>query len=368
MEVAMLFRRLGQLLGLESKDTRADERAPAVSENAPAPAALPEDDADAWWLPQYCPTGPAREPGSTAEGHSTGLHSGAEARWGPAEQESFETCAAALRDPNIELPQLQRVAQQLLVELRSDDVDLPHAAQTAAQDPSLAADVLRLANSAAFGGTHEIRRLEQAFIRLGRRRIQSLTLAASLKSVSIHSGGAQRSLGEELWQAALASAVILERVAGRVGLAEEDAFLIGLLHDIGLLAVLRVTSDCQLRRRGRLPRSVFERLGREWHEAVGRRLAEAWKLPHPLPELIGDHHCPPADEDPLRRERLLLAFADSTVARLGYGLISHLTAGPPPGAFLELPCVRGLGFDDGPDTRALLAEFPRLLATRMSCD
>jgi len=267
----------------------------------------------------------------------------------------FEEAAA---DPDRELPQLPQVAQQLLVLLRGEDADLRQAADIAARDPALAADVLRLVNSVAYRGVDEIRRLDLALARLGRRAARALVLTSSMKAVAIRTGGARYSLGEELWQCSVASGVVAGSLSGRHGLPEDDAFLVGLLHDIGMLAVLKIVHGHQVTNGEKVPRPVFDALCQQWHETLGRRMATAWNLPDPLPEVIGDHHRDPFEADRCRDYRLLVRLADVVCAMLEY-------APYVPYDFFNLPCVRRLGLEDAEDARALLEEWPMLIAEHL---
>lgn len=312
-------------------------RTNVIEKDAPAP----DEPAAPWWAP-------VAEPAATTE----------------APQEIDATLhgelTAALDDPDLDLPQLPEVAQNVLLILSSPDGDMRRASEVAARDPVLAANVLRVANSVAFRGVREVARLDQAFARLGQRALRGLLMTAIVKDVAIRVGAAQRTVGEELWRCAWASGIILGRLSRRFGLNEDDAFLAGLLHDIGKLAILRVSHDYQRRGKGRLTRPLFDRLCQEWHEHLGLRVAESWNLPDPLPQLVGNHHAPPAADDPLRTQRLLLQFADAVCVLLEYAPYR-------PVRLLELPCATGLGLmADDEVTREMLEELPDLVSAKMS--
>ncbi len=103
-----------------------------------------------------------------------------------------------------------------------------------------------------------------------------------------------------------------------VGLDEENAFLIGLLHDIGNVIVLRQVCTGRAITRFDIDLDTFEYLCHECHQEFGELIAEAWRLPPRLASLIAGHHDYPADDDPLRTERLALRLADMIAAMLGY--------------------------------------------------
>jgi HD-like signal output (HDOD) protein len=295
-----------------------------------------------WWVPVGPPV---LEPPAPADANAI-------------DRELYQHCIRTLDDPNIELPQISVIVQQVLMMLHSDDVDLRQAADLASRDPALTADVLRLVNSAQYRGVAEINRLEQAFVRLGVRAVRSLLLTCTAKQVAIRVGGERRTMGEELWRRSLAAGILVSALSPRYDIPEEDGFLIGLLHDIGRLAILKVVYDFQRLHGRRVTRAVFDRVCDEWHEHLGQRLAGAWGLPDPIPELCGSHHRVPAEDDPLKTQRYLLQLADAACAMLEY-------APYVPYDFFCLPCVRGLGLEDTPETHRLLANLPDLLRERM---
>jgi hypothetical protein len=102
---------------------------------------------------------------------------------------------------------------------------------------------------------------------------------------------------------------------------------------------------------------VFDRLSYEWHERLGSRLAEAWRLPEPLPTIIGDHHSEPPDGVPHAGQRLLVQFADVACGLLGHGKYV-------PYDFFRMSCVRRLGIQDTPETCRWLVGLPALIAER----
>jgi HD-like signal output (HDOD) protein len=242
-----------------------------------------------------------------------------------------------------------------MLQLRSENVNFRTLAELIGKDPGLSAEVLRYANSAFYAGMNEIKRLDLAFARLGHRALRARVMAVSFKGLSIRTGGPERSRGEELWRRSLACGVILAEMAPRYGLSRDDAFLVGLLHDVGCLAVLRVVHEYQTQMGQRVPAVVFHALCQQWHEKLGANLSEAWNLPDPLPALIGSHHVDAGPEDPLEYYRLLIAFAEVVCAMTGYS--PHV-----PYDFFNTPCVKRLGLQDDGATRAFLAALPEKIA------
>lgn len=277
----------------------------------------------------------------------------------PIDAALHKAIVAVVREPDLELPRLPQVAQQALALLAQPDSRARQLAALIEQDPMLAAAVLRTANSAMYRGVSEITRLEPAFARIGQRSLRGIVLSENVKALAIRvTSGGERSLGHELWQRSIASATIAARFADRVKMSEDEAFLTGLLHDIGMLAVLRIVHDYQKTHGRRVSRTLFDVLCDEWHEHLGLRLADAWNLPTPLPELIAGHHQEPTVADPLRGQRHLLQFTDVVTAMLEYSPYVAYD-------FFNMPCVAAMGLRDDAATRTMLMELPAVIEGRM---
>jgi HD-like signal output (HDOD) protein len=295
-----------------------------------------------WWVPKGEPVLGPPQPGGECDLIDTQLR---------------EHLERVLHHSEVELPALPRVAQRALAMLQDENVDYRRLSKVVQEDPAIAAKLLRVVNSTAYSRMFKTDRLEAAFARLGCRTVRSIILAMTVKTIAMEEAGAERALGEALWQQSIVSAALLGGMSRRYDLPEEDAFLVGLLHDIGKLGLLRILHGYQRTYDAKVPWAQFDRLCDEWHEPLGRRLATNWKLPDPLPEIIGDHHNPPPEQDQRARYRLLVQFADVACAMMGYSPYV-------PYDFFALPCVQGLGIEDTPETHNWLVTFPAIILER----
>jgi HD-like signal output (HDOD) protein len=280
----------------------------------------------------------------------------------PAEKDApelVEFLQRATEHAEIELPALPHVTEVALAMVRDESVDFAELARVLQQDAAITARLLRLVNSAAFGGAHKIVSLREAVTRLGRRRVQNVLVTASVRDVAIKEAGEAKILGERLWKCSIATATIMSSGAPRWQLDPELAFLVGLLHDIGALAALRVTHLYARHYSNNMPVLLFDWLVEQWHERAGRTLAVRWKFDEPLPSLIGDHHSPVSPADEWAPYRHTLQFADLTCALLGY-------AAPAPCDFFNEPCVQALGIEDTPEWQRWLVELPGRIAEHIA--
>ena len=168
------------------------------------------------------------------------------------------------------------------------------------KDPSLSATLLRLANSALYSGEGSAMDLRTAVLRLGFDAVANLgTGAAVIRTLR---GGAHLD-ALKLWQHSVAVGLTAKGVcvlAKRHGQAE-TAFLTGLLHDIGKIALDTCYPEEYLRVLQKVAEGAFfvdaerEVLGMD-HAEAGSLLAADWSFPQAIVEVIRDHHAPGPDD------------------------------------------------------------------------
>ena len=197
-----------------------------------------------------------------------------------------------------QLPTLPAVAARLLELTGSNDSCAQDVIEIVESDPSLTAAVLRLVRRADLGVIDRTMTVHRAVVLLGFTVIRNLvlsiyvfdTLSQREKSASVHREGIRKH--------SLAVACVADMLAGHIGppMVAGEAFVCGLLHDIGKIALDACLPKSYLR--------VIERVDRERacicdveqelfgldHTVAGRRLAARWKLSDPILECIWLHH------------------------------------------------------------------------------
>lgn len=159
------------------------------------------------------------------------------------------------------------------------------------QDQSLAAVVLRLANSAMYRRGPEVVSLSTAVVTLGRRVLRDLAFAQSLHQQALGIGPLI-ALRRRAWRESLVAGQVAQWIAelGRAPL--EDAFVAGLLHDIGRLPVIGALEALLAAHPEADTRSEegWWKLVEAHHVTLGAQLAHAWSLPAVLTDVITRHH------------------------------------------------------------------------------
>jgi diguanylate cyclase (GGDEF)-like protein len=177
------------------------------------------------------------------------------------------------------------VALRIVDLCQQDEVALSDVSRTLAQDPVLAAKILRFANSAAVAGRGPVKTISSATSLLGLLTVQTLALSFSLVS-ELKKGTGRPFDARQFWRRSLFAAVAGRATAYHMGLpAVEEVFLAALLQDIGILILTEVLGDEYeelVRQAGGdhayLTRLEMERLGFD-HSTLGAWLAQEWRLP-----------------------------------------------------------------------------------------
>jgi putative nucleotidyltransferase with HDIG domain len=172
---------------------------------------------------------------------------------------------------------------------RADFDDLVRAAVS---DPVLAGSVLKAANSAAFPRFVPVRGVQEAVMYVGTEQAGQVILAAALRPLLSVRGG------DTLWSHSLESAVVAEMLASRTRyLDPHEAYVLGLLHDIGKLLLNIAPPGAQtcrdrLRAAG-VPDQLAEIItyGAD-HALAGTAVMRAWGLPDDYLTAVEWHHQP----------------------------------------------------------------------------
>ena len=130
-------------------------------------------------------------------------------------------------------PRVAEIVRQVVDDPSTSLVDLERAV---AMDTTLSAQVLKLANSAFFGLQRDVASLRQALLVLGFRATRDLTLGLAAMSV----GRGEEPVRYMIWQKSMRSAVAARVIAPAAGWDRGEAFVAGLLHDIGQLVLLEL--------------------------------------------------------------------------------------------------------------------------------
>lgn len=209
-----------------------------------------------------------------------------------------------------DLPPLPTVATRVIQMTTASDTSSEDLQNLIRMDPALAAQVLKVANSAMFGMVREVSTLTQAILTLGFFTTRSVVLAASIKNLFARGPAGPKE--HTLWEHALVTALMGSAFSKALKVPEsEEVFLAGLMHDIGknVLALKFPEGYSTLLRRvgdgeGEGLLMELDTFGFD-HAMVGEALLSSWNISEGLEAVARWHH------DPLRavpEHRRLVAF------------------------------------------------------------
>lgn len=183
-----------------------------------------------------------------------------------------------------QLYSLPAVAMRVLELTRSPSVDVRELQNCVAGDPALTGKLLRVVNSSLFALSKPVGNLNQAITLLGIQRLKMLVLGFSLPTHSTSS--IQPAVLDRYWRHALLKSVAARELAETLWKScGDEAFVMGLLEDLGLLVLVQDLGDSYVKflhgvwTAGNDPREMeLEVLGFD-HVQLTAKLLEHWGFP-----------------------------------------------------------------------------------------
>ncbi len=233
-----------------------------------------------------------------------------------------------------------------IIELMQDHDYTSHELEKlVSTDPALCLRILKVVNSAFYGTAGRIGTIQRAVIVLGGPAIRNIAIATSVGAMLRGKVWRGEASPRALWRHSLAvagAARLAATVSGRIN--GDEAFLAGLLHDIGFVIELQVSharesaaaADAQL----------VELLGElsalaVGHHDYGYSLARNWRLPDSIADAIGSHHDPATGPAATLPQRCVVHLADVLAHKQHIGFVRD-----PQAQQLQRPALSALGLDN----------------------
>jgi HD-like signal output (HDOD) protein len=227
-----------------------------------------------------------------------------------------------LVDGTVTIPTMPTVLSEINAIFASPDGSAKDAAKVIEKDPAIATRVLRLVNSSFYALKNPVSNINLACSIVGLKVIKNVVVQATV----LQTFGGTASVGgfdaawlwDHSFKTAVACRLLAEKSAVNSGLAKEDAYTCGLIHDIGKLILIESQGDrfveaFELANKHRLPlaRAEGEVFGFN-HAHVGGLLANRWKLAPGVQAAVMYHHSPATNPEDWARG--FLVKAANTVA------------------------------------------------------
>jgi len=213
------------------------------------------------------------------------------------------------------LPSFPQVAAKLLEVSKDKTASLTDLSKIVETDPGISVKVLEIVNSALYGLGRKITALSEAVVFLGLDEIKKLSIGMTVFEKMFKSGRAKQFDRLLFWRHSLSVAVLSKELANSIGYPDpEEAYIAGLLHDIG-----KIFLDIQGQKDygefiQELSLSVDLVIEKErntiglGHDDVGAFFCSMWKLPERLTLAVKYHHQPFEHLDLTRKETVLISI------------------------------------------------------------
>ncbi len=237
-----------------------------------------------------------------------------------SDDEVVERLLTTFRSKGYKPPVLPRVGIELIALTRKANVTIPQIVALLEQDSLIAAEVLKLAQSAFYARGASIQSLHDAIVRLGLNTITDLFLESAASMKVFRAPGYEEPMNR-LRRHSAAVAHISRLVARRTSLFDEYAFLCGLLHDAGIAASIVVLAEKKPGKNA-APLPPFEEVWpaiRAAHERAAEVLGNVWKLPPDVTRVISHHHQAKVDGVPHPLSQVI-AIAEMIATNAGFGM------------------------------------------------
>lgn len=218
------------------------------------------------------------------------------------------------------LPAMPQILVKLIEHLQADDLGMPELAALISKDAGMTGKLLAVANSSAYHRTTRSANLEQSLVALGTDMIKTLVISDSVFQ-TFNSFPHSNSIDlRAFWKNSLTAAVLAREAARALDYAHpEEAYLAGLLHNVGRLALLAAApKEYGFNFTARDDEdlcAVEQRTLQITHTEAGAWLIERWQLDSFLADAVLYHHEPSA--------RLESSHPLIRIVRLAHVLSSH---------------------------------------------
>ncbi|MCB1162660.1 MAG: HDOD domain-containing protein [Candidatus Krumholzibacteriia bacterium] len=222
------------------------------------------------------------------------------------------------------------------------------------KDQALVARLLKVANSSFFGSSRAIHTVHEAVVLIGMDNLKNIVYAVSSSGLLRHQMKAYRYPDAGFWLHSMAVGMTCRALMEGLKngpLGSEEAFVAGLLHDIGKLIIDDYLDPGAANEEGRFSlESEMDAAGYD-HTELGEKILERWRIPANIREALRHHHQPLTDEG-FHAGAAVISLADRICNTWSVGTRSLMDLGReieeedfedlltalqfPPGAFLPL--------------------------------
>ncbi|MEP1446018.1 MAG: HDOD domain-containing protein [Paraglaciecola sp.] len=189
------------------------------------------------------------------------------------------------------LPKLPHSVNKLMGLLESDEFDLSAFCSVVEKDPTVATQLIAVANSAHYNPSgSDVSDIRRAFALLGSQGVKEHVLLAYVKDLVNVPKVYYKTFGEKIWVHSDETAVICRELAKQRGLDPDTGFLIGLVHDIGKIFIFKLIVEAFRKSHPdeQLGSMVIKKLLHQKSLQLSILITEQWQMPSVIVNAIRD--------------------------------------------------------------------------------
>jgi putative nucleotidyltransferase with HDIG domain len=233
------------------------------------------------------------------------------------------------------VPPVPLVVLELLKVLDNSDTDLNLLSRIISTDPAMSINVLKVANSAFYKLSYQVKTIDYAVQVLGTKEITMICVACGAYNALKPARTTPDFDYGTFWKHSVATGVIARRLSRELHMGNQAiAYLCGLLHDIGKIILHRVAHDINIMPVQSGTNDTWSMLEAERqflgesHDTVGGLIMEKWKLPREFINIARYHHFPMSTPEECDRYSVALQHLSDRLAKLKYVFCSETPEGP----------------------------------------
>ena len=194
-------------------------------------------------------------------------------------------------------------------------------------DPVLSTRILRVVNSSFYDLSNGISTIERAIVLLGLNAVKNIAISTSLIKMFEQAIKCDDFTSKDLWTHCVAVGAMNKLIVQVIGIpVQDEAFLVGLIHDLGLVSLMQCYGDqipeiVAVCKSGVTFRQAEQQVLGADHQEIGLELARKWSFPPAISNVIGYHHNPTSLQDEEERLLAIVTFiSDNICAAKKFGL------------------------------------------------
>ncbi len=197
-------------------------------------------------------------------------------------QDLVRQIAQRMAKGDIDIPPMPDMLIRINECIRQDEPSAHEIMKIIMADQILTTKILKVANSAYYGLPAPVTSLQHAIVYMGFQAMVNVVTAYALNKIMVKNTEGMK----DVLRHSLMCGFLAKKIGNTVRFDEEEAFVCGLLHDMGKTALLTLLADVEI------PDETKNELVEEYHAQAGSLLAIKWNFPDMVRNAVRFHHQP----------------------------------------------------------------------------